>query len=79
MGVAIAKPHPMWLIMLTQVLGDHAPNFSLIIPSISFWQPKQLLVGVAMTKLHLLPPPHVVNNAHQVTWSPYVKFLLIGP
>ena len=29
-SVAIEKPHPMWLVMLPQLLGDHTPNFGLI-------------------------------------------------
>ena len=58
----MAKPHPMWLIMLTQVLGNHTPKFGLIGLLISFWQPKQLSVGIAMTRSHPLPHPHAVNN-----------------
>ena len=42
-------------------------NFGLVGPLISFWQLKQLSVGVANNKLHTLPHPHVVNNAHLVT------------
>ena len=47
---------------------------ALVGPLMSFWQPKLLPVGVVNTKLHTLPYPHVVNNAHPVTWTPYVQF-----
>ena len=49
-AVAMKKLHSlphMWLIIFTLLLGDHMPNFSLIGPLISFWQPKQLPMGVA--------------------------------
>ena len=62
MVVVMVKPHPMWLIMFTQVLGDHMPNFGLIGFFISFQQPNQLLVGVAIKK------------KQPITWSPNVKF-----
>ena len=31
-------------------------------------------MSVANSKLHTLPHPHMVNNAHPVTWTPYAKF-----
>ena len=73
-GVATAKLHPMWLIVLIRVFGEHKSNFRLICPLIGFWYPNKLTVGVAMTKLHLLPNPHVVINAHPVTWRSHDKF-----
>ena len=73
MGVAIAIPHThMWLIMLLRVLGDHTPNFGLTGHLVSFGQPEPLSMGVAMIKPH----PHVVNNAHSITWKPHTKFQL---
>ena len=64
--------------MLTQVLGDHIPNISLIGPSISFWQPKQFPISVTMIKPHLLPHPlthtRVVDNTHPDTWRTQTKF-----
>ena len=53
------QPHPMWLIMLTQVLGHHSPNFILIDSLYRFRQPEQLPVCVAMTKPHPLPYTNV--------------------
>ena len=47
-------------------------NFGLVGPVISFWQPKQIPVGVANSKPHPLPHPHAVGNAHLVT--PYALF-----
>ena len=65
----------MALIMLTRVLGDHMPYLSLISPFISFWQPEQLFVGVAMTKPHPVSHTYVFNNAHPVTWRMHAKFM----
>ena len=42
-------------------------NFGLVGPIISFWQPKQIPVGVANATPHTLPHPYVVGNAHPVT------------
>ena len=49
------------------------PNF-LDWSLINFLKPKLLPVGVAMTKLHSLPCPHVFNNAHPVSRRVYTKF-----
>ena len=49
-------------------------NFGLVGPLISFWQPKQLPVGLANTKAHPLQHPHAVINVHPITWTPYAKF-----
>ena len=43
-------------------------------PLISFWQPKELTVGLAGSKLHPLSYPHAVINAHPITCTPYAKF-----
>ena len=48
---------------------NHMPNFCLIGSLISFWQAKHLTSGVAMTKLHPLPDPYVVNNDHPGCWG----------
>ena len=61
--------HPHVVNNAPRVLGDHMPNFSLSGPLISFWQLKQLPMGVAMTKTH----PHVVNIPHLVTWRTHTK------
>ena len=67
-----------YIIMLTQFIGNHMPNFSLVSPLIafdnkmtswgwlssflydrsliSFWQPKQVHVGVTLTEPHPLLP-----------------------
>ena len=51
MGVVMAKPHPMphpqCLIMLTRFLVNHMPNFSLVVPLISF-DSKELPMGVVL-------------------------------
>ena len=47
------------------------PNLSMIGPLISFLQPKQLPMGVTMTKPHPLAHPYVVNNAHSVICRTY--------
>ena len=47
------------------------PNLSLIGPSFSFGQAKQFPVSVTMIKPHPLLHPHMVNNAHSVTWNTY--------
>ena len=39
-GVAMTKPHAHIVSNAHQVLGQHITNFSLIGPSVSFWQPK---------------------------------------
>ena len=54
-------------------------NFGLVGPSISFWHPKQVPVSVANTEPRILPHPHVVNNAHLITWTPLPNFSVIGP
>ena len=55
-------------------------NFSVVNPLISFWQTKRLHVGVNMTKLHPLPLPRMVNNAHLVTQKNHIlNSSLIGP
>ena len=50
------------------------PNFSPIDPLISFGQPKLLPMVVVITKVHLLPHPHVVSSAHLGIWKPHTKF-----
>ena len=54
----------MWLIKLTCVLGDHTLNFIPIGVLTSAWQPKRILVVVAMIKLHQLSYPNVVNKVN---------------
>ena len=76
-AMAMARPHPIWLIMLTLVLGDHTPKFCLIGLCLIF-KARLLPVGVAMTKLHPLPCPHVFNNAHLGSRKVYTKFQLFG-
>ena len=49
-------------------------NFGLVVTSISFWQPKEFPMGVANNRPHVLPYPHLVNNAHPVSWTSYAKF-----
>ena len=64
MAVAKARSHPY--LVNNAFLGTWRPHAK-ILPDwslINFFKPKLLPVGVAMTKLHPLPCPHVFNNAH---------------
>ena len=72
--VAMAKPHPMWLIMLTEKLGDHSPNLSLIGLLISFWKPKQYPDCAAIQEEHKFAHLHAVNKFFLVTWRLHSKF-----
>ena len=62
------------------LLEDHMLNFSLIDPLIIIIrQPKLPRVGIAMTKLHPLTHPWMLDNAHNITRNLQNKFQLIGP
>ena len=74
MGVAIPKSHPLIHPLVDnnthqvtrKLHGKFQPGWSIN----SFWQPKQLTMGVAMAKPH----PCILNNAHPVIWKLYAKF-----
>ena len=72
----MTKPHQLtthlWSIMLTLSLGDYMSNLSLVGPLNSFWHPKQLPVGMAMTKPQPLPHPHMFNNSHSSLETTYL-------
>ena len=72
--MVMTKSHPIWLMMLTQILGNHMPNFGLVGLLISFWQTKQLSLGVAMTKTTPITTPTYANNAHPINWRTHAKF-----
>ena len=75
----IAKQLPVGVaIMLTQLLGDHTPNFSLIDTYIILWKQKQPSVGVPMKKPHQLLHLYMLNYADPVPWKPHANFSLVG-
>ena len=53
------------------------PNFSLICPSISFWQPKKNSYICGYEKPHPLAHRHVGNNIHPGTSENLPNFCLI--
>ena len=63
----------MWLLTLTRLLGNHMLNFGMVGALIKFWKLKRIPVGVTIISPNPLTLPHVVNNFHPVTWSPYVQ------
>ena len=69
----------VWLITLTQLLADHMANFGLIGHFISFWQLKQLHVGVVITKPNPLTHPCMVTNVYQLLGDHMPISSLVGP
>ena len=62
----------MWLIMLSQVLGDHTQIFCMIGLRLTF-PAKITSCGCGYGKTTPIPCPHVFNNAHPDSWTAHAK------